>query len=107
MHIFLAEYQSKKNKNLSEEYYIKANKLINDMQRESLFLRQKYARTICNFFRSFEIQKITNEIDSEKGKGLIFVLGMPRSGTTLTESILSTSKDLITGGEKSFFSFNF
>ena len=36
MHIFLAEYQSKKNKNLSEEYYIKANKLINDMQRESL-----------------------------------------------------------------------
>ena len=37
-----------------------------------------------------------------KGKGLIFVLGMPRSGTTLTESILSTSRDLITGGEKSF-----
>ncbi len=103
-YFFLAEYQSKKNKNLSEEYYIKANKLINDMQRESLFLRQKYARTICNFFRSFEIQKITNEIDSEKGKGLIFVLGMPRSGTTLTESILSTSRDLITGGEKSFFS---
>lgn len=103
-YFFLAEYQANKNKSLSEEYYIKANKLINDMQRESLFLRQKYAKTICNFFRTFEANRIVDEIDPEKGKGLIFVLGMPRSGTTLTESILSTSDDLIAGGEKSFFS---
>ena len=28
---------------------------------------------------------------------------MPRSGTSLTESVLSTSSKLITGGEKVFF----
>ena len=31
---------------------------------------------------------------------------MPRSGTTLTESILSTAKNIKPGGEKTFFTNN-
>ena len=37
------------------------------------------------------------------GDGLIFIIGMPRSGTTLVESILATSEDSVAGGEKVFF----
>ena len=37
------------------------------------------------------------------GKGLIFIIGMPRSGTTLVESILASSEDSFAGGEKVFF----
>ena len=40
---------------------------------------------------------------TELGDGLIFIIGMPRSGTTLTESILSSAEDCIGGGEKVFF----
>lgn len=100
---FLAEFYSKNDKAVSEENYIKANQLISDMQRESLFMRQKYAQSIYEFFKKFDYSKIKN-IDKNKGDGLIFILGMPRSGTSLIESILSTAENLTTGGEKSFFS---
>jgi len=103
-HFFLAEYYAKIDKDKSEQNYLNANKYIAEMQRESLFIRQKHARNIYNFFKKFDSQEITNKIDSNKGHGLIFVLGMPRSGTSLTESILSTAQSLKAGGEKSFFS---
>ena len=56
------------------------------------------------FFREFDSKNLESESDNQTGKGLIFVLGMPRSGTTLVESILSTAQSLQPGGEKSFFS---
>ena len=102
-YFFLAEYNSKDNPSLSEDYYVKANKYISDMQRESLFVRQKFCFNIYNFFKDFDTTDIENEISPNKGQGLIFILGMPRSGTSLTESVLSTSNKVITGGEKVFF----
>lgn len=102
-HFFLAEYNSKNDPTLSEQHYVKANKYIADMQRESLFIRQKFCLNIHKFFKEFDTTSIINGIDSNKGDGLIFILGMPRSGTSLTESILSTADKLITGGEKAFF----
>lgn len=103
-HFFLAEYFSKVDIKKSEEHYIVGNKLIADVQRESLFIRQKTIKEIANFFSSNELKEIRNSIDPNKGDGLIFVIGMPRSGTTLTESILATANDTVAGGEKSFFS---
>ena len=102
-YFFLAEYYNKDNQLLSEDHYVKANKYISDMQRESLFVRQKFCFNIYNFFKDFDTTDIKNGISQNKGLGLIFILGMPRSGTSLTESVLSTSDNLITGGEKVFF----
>ena len=65
------------------------------MQRESLFKRQKFAKGIYNYFKNFDNSNLKNQIDPKKGEGLIFIMGMPRSGTTLTESILSTAKNLV------------
>jgi len=103
-HFFLAEYFNKIDQQKSEEHYVAGNGLIADMQRESLFIRQKTVKTICNYFKDFDEKDLTKNIDPKKGKGLIFVLGMPRSGTTLTESVLGAADDVVAGGEKSFFS---
>ena len=52
---------------------------------------------IKNFFKF-------NSIDSldDYGQKIIFVLGMPRSGTTLTEQILSSHKNVYGAGELDF-----
>ena len=100
---FLAEYYSDQDQQLSESYYTRGNLTIAEMQRESIYQRQKYALGIYDFFKRFDDSQIKKEIDPKKGEGLVFVLGMPRSGTTLLESILYTSQDLVPGGEKSFF----
>jgi hypothetical protein len=103
-HFFLAEYYDGLDQDKSESYYITANQYISDMQRESLFKRQKFAKGIYNYFKNFDNSNLKNQIDPKKGEGLIFIMGMPRSGTTLTESILSTAENLVPGGEKAFFS---
>jgi tetratricopeptide (TPR) repeat protein len=103
-YFFLAEYYDSLDQDKSENYYITANQYISDMQRESLYKRQKFAKGIFNYFKNFDYSQLKNQIDPKKGEGLIFILGMPRSGTTLTESILSTAEDLVAGGEKAFFS---
>ena len=103
-HFFLGEYYADIDPEKSEDNYVKGNSLIAEMQRESLFLRQKTTKEVALFFKNFDSSKIIENVDSDKGNGLIFVLGMPRSGTTLVESIIGTAQDTVAGGEKSFFS---
>ena len=101
-----AEYYQNTNKKISEKYFIKSNKLISDLQRDSIYQRQEFTKSVIKFFEEPEIDKISKKIPFDLGEGLIFIVGMPRSGTTLTESIIATSEDSIAGGEKVFFSVN-
>ena len=101
-----AEYYQNTNKEVSEKYYLKSNKLISDLQRDSIYQRQEFTKSVIKFFEEPEIDKISKKIPVNLGEGLIFIIGMPRSGTTLTESIIATSEDCIAGGEKVFFSVN-
>ena len=105
-HICLAEYHQSDNKVLSEDHYTKANEHIVSMQRSSLYQRQKMYLNLIDYFKDFNETPISDRINPNKGKGLIFVIGMPRSGTTLTESILSTANNIKPGGEKVFFTNN-
>lgn len=102
-HFILAEYYSKKNQIESEKNYHIANDYISKMQRQSIFQRQKNTISIIDFFRTNKNLIENTSIDQTKGEGIIFIIGMPRSGTTLTESILSTANNLVAGGERSFF----
>jgi hypothetical protein len=54
-------------------------------------------------FDLVDYKKLSSNIPSDLGEGLIFIIGMLRSGTTLLESIISTADDCIAGGEKVFF----
>ena len=99
----LAEYNQKIDKKISENYYIESNKLISELQRFSLYDRQEYTRSIIKYSEDPQINLVAKNIPSNLGDGLIFVIGMPRSGTSLTESILASSKYCVAGGEKVFF----
>jgi tetratricopeptide (TPR) repeat protein len=103
--ICLAEY-NKKNKQLAEKYFIKANEHIATMQRSPIYVRQQMYVNLVNYFKDFDDKPILAKVNPDKGRGLIFIIGMPRSGTTLTESILSSADDTIAGGEKVFFTNN-
>lgn len=103
--ICLAEY-NKKQKDLSEKYYVEANMHIASMQRAPIYARQKMYLNLTEYFTKFNEEQVTDFISKEKGDGLIFIIGMPRSGTTLIESILSTADDIVAGGEKVFFTNN-
>jgi tetratricopeptide (TPR) repeat protein len=50
--------------------------------------------------KTFEVQK--NKKLDDHNKKIIFILGMPRSGTTLTEQILSSHKNVYGAGELNF-----
>ena len=103
--ICLAEYY-KKDRNISEQYFVTANNHIANMQRAPIYARQQMYLDLVNYFGNFDEKKILENVDQKKGEGLIFIVGMPRSGTTLTESILSTADNTVAGGEKVFFTNN-
>ena len=92
----LAKYNEKiKNKELSDEQYIKANNEIFSIQRYQPMANQKLVNNIKNIF----INNIDLDYVSSEDDGLIFIVGMPRSGTTLVESIIASNKECISGGE--------
>lgn len=98
----LAEYYNKDDKNISEKHYISSNKIISAVQRESVYDRQRKNKAILKMCKQNQLKQ--SQISSENlGDGLIFIIGMPRSGTTLVESILATSEDSVAGGERVFF----
>ena len=67
-HFFLAEYFNKIDQQKSEEHYVVGNQLIADMQRESLFIRQKTVRAVCNYFKDHGVKDTIKDIDPKKVK---------------------------------------
>ena len=59
----------------------------------------KFQKSVLKIIENYEIVKNFNTKDSLKGKDNIFILGMPRSGTTLTESIITANTEVFGGGE--------
>ena len=94
----LAKYfEYKKDKDKSEDFFYKGNEEILKIQRYFPLSHQKQILKIKDLFlNGFYDQNIK---DSNLGSGLIFIIGMPRSGTTLLESILGSNENVISGGE--------
>ncbi len=93
-------YEDIKNFDRSFEFYKEANFLHNrrlnfSMDREKLRFN-KIKRTFCESL--YEKHKESGSKDSSP----IFILGMPRSGTTLIEQILSSHRDVFGGDEQLF-----
>ena len=64
------------------------------------FNKEKHiAEQITKIYSKVVIKK---PVFVERVKEPIFILGMPRSGTSLVEQIISTHKDVYGGGELSF-----
>ena len=90
-------YDYKKDTEKSEKYFIKGNEEILKIQRYYPLNHQKNINKIKELFNN---DFYNNNISKDNlGEGLIFIVGMPRSGTTLLESIIGTNKNAISGGE--------
>ncbi len=92
----LAKYfENKKDLETSDRYYLSANNEIAIIQRYQPLLNQKLLHKVKKIFS--DSRKLLFE--KKTGDGLIFIVGMPRSGTTLIESIVASAPDTISGGE--------
>ncbi len=84
----------------SSKYY-KAGNFEQNKRLDFDFSKEKYiVEQITKTYSKDVIKK--NQSFVERVKEPIFILGMPRSGTSLVEQILSTHKDVFGGGELSF-----
>ena len=79
----------------AEKFFDLGNNQINDVLRYTPFNSQKM---IINTKKAFE-KKYELNIPTNRGEGIIFIVGLPRSGTTLLESIIATCPDLFSAGE--------
>jgi tetratricopeptide (TPR) repeat protein len=95
---FAKYHESKKEMDISDNYYHLANSEVDKVQRYMPLQNQKLISRIKNVFQ--------NNLDffpKYNEDGLIFILGMPRSGTTLVESIIASASNTISGGELTSF----
>ena len=90
--------------NFSEasEYLIKANRSVYESIKLNQYNDEEEFKVYKNIFNS---KKITININNEKNyvKTPIFIVGMPRSGSTLIEHILSYFNDIEALGEVDYF----
>ena len=87
---------------LSAKNYLTGNLL---RKKNSKFLLSEFKNlvdSIQSFFSTFDFSKFSVNDNSEKK--LIFICGMPRSGTTLAEQIISAHKDVCATGENNYLS---
>ena len=72
-------------------------------QKHIRFNRAEFARQVNNIISVYDREFFDKFPASEQNRSSpIFITGMPRSGTTLTEQILSTSDQVIAIGEKQY-----
>ena len=77
--------------------YSKANQYLKIISKYDIKKDVKKFSIIKNFFSDYQ-----NILIKKNTKKIIFIVGMPRSGTSLAEQIISSHKDVFGGGELSF-----
>jgi len=99
-HDDLGEYEA------AMRHYIQANDIERDRKKADgrLFDRPSHTARFDAFIRAFTAERAGSDSDSETDSDLpVLIVGMMRSGTTLTEQILSSHRDVGAGGELSYW----
>jgi len=100
LYFALANFYEKSDQEISEEYYIKANKEVFEIVRLTMM---KFQKSMINIMENYNFIKSTNISDKDKGSKNIFIVGMPRSGTTLTESMITANSEVLQGASFNLF----
>ena len=91
-------YEKIGNSSLSIKNIKQANKLKRESLKFNIDDEINLFNKIKNSFKNLDLS--SSKIDAHKqNKNIIFVLGMPRSGTTLVEQIISTHSEVFGAGE--------
>ena len=97
----LGKFYEKKDIELFEKYIRLGNEYASNLQRYNPFVRQKHISKVVDYFKKTKEVQYPS-IPPTKGSKCIFIIGMPRSGTSLLENILTT-ENVFPGDERIFF----
>ncbi len=98
----LAElYENANNYKLASNLYIEANKLIRKTFSYSTEEQEKYFRKLKSIYSDSNFNKYS--FSGNKSKKPIFIIGLPRSGSTLVEQIISNHSRVHGAGEVDYF----
>jgi len=92
-------YEDQKNFEESYKFYMKANKIKKKNSKYKFIDHLKLQNSIKTTFKDYDFSK---SILSDFNTKILFIVGMPRSGTSLVEIILSSHKDIVATGESNF-----
>ncbi len=93
----LAMYYESKDKEKSEKYFDSGNKeIFNSTRYNSHQYQERIVKTMNLYVKKY---KSFDESDRDHGKKNFFIMGSPRSGTTLVESIVTANDKVFSGGE--------
>ncbi len=90
-------YHDKKEYDKSIKFFESANNKKKQITKYDFKNGEKLFRSIKVFFENFDFKKVNKE--SKNNKKLLFICGLPRSGTTLVEQILSSHNKVFGAGE--------
>ena len=103
MHLYFAlgkYYEDTKDYEESFRFYSQGNKTYKMLSGYQIKKDKEYFSKI----KEFNFKQLENEEILDKERQIIFILGMPRSGTSLVEQILSSHNNVFGGGELNFLS---
>ena len=92
-------YDDQKNFELSIKYFESANKNRKELIDYNFKDEEKTFKSIKKYFENLDFKKINK---TKSKKKIIFIVGLPRSGTTLIEQILSAHKLVFGAGELNY-----
>ncbi len=92
-------YDDQKNYEISIKYFESANKLRKELVDYNFKSDEKLFKSIKNYFENLDLR---DENINKNSKKIIFIVGLPRSGTTLLEQILSSHHQVFGAGELDF-----
>jgi len=94
-------YEDQKNYGEAYKFIEKANSAQKIYLKYKIESEIKEFDRIKNIFKDVDLDYVT---DDQNGKNLIFIVGLPRSGTTLTHQIIGAHNDTYGAGELSLLS---
>ena len=90
-------YEDLMEKEKSANFYIFANKLKKETTKYNFKTHREHFDQIYKIFKNIDFND--NQLNNVSKKKVIFICGLPRTGSTLFENIIASHKDVYSGGE--------
>ena len=90
-------YEDLMEKEKSANFYIFANKLKKETRKYNFKTHREHFDQIYKIFKNIDFND--NQLNNVSKKKVIFICGLPRTGSTLFENIIASHKDVYSGGE--------